>query len=109
MLGCFPSACVNQSFMDKNVNIGCISELVIGCYTKEKIAKSNMCPIYSNKPKKKTSHRSLYRNTIDIEFKMYDIACNKIVHSKNVSTVFNREYPEAVTHWVSTRASPTEL
>ena len=83
--------------MDKNINISGISELVIGCFGNEKkIAKSNTCPIYG-KTTRKTSHRSLFRIYIDTEFKMYDISCNKKVHSKMCSWS-NREYPEAVTH-----------
>ena len=106
-LGCFYSACVNQNFMDKNINISGISQLVIGCCENEKKnCKSNMCPIYG-KQTEKTSHNSLSRNTIDTEFKMNDVACNKIVHSK-MCPLSNREYPGAVTHWVSTRVSPRE-
>ena len=82
--------------MDKNINISGISELVIGCYGNEKKMRKVTCVQFIvNKPKKRSIDK--YRNTIDIEFKMYDIACNKIVHSK-MCPLSNREYPEAVTH-----------
>ena len=72
----------------------------------KKIAKNNMCPIYG-----KTTDKHLTNSNLEIQL-ILNLKCTiqhaiKLFIRKCVHCL-NREYPEAVTHWVSTRASPRE-